>query len=138
VVSYDLEGAVRVYGYPSKLINTDRNNPELRGDKHMSYNRSTLLTRNLDDVFGENDPRAHARGHPRDIHRRLRVLRTQGRAAGTSKATHPDFRYQPIARRKNWEMAGGSDGYQAALVRRQLTRGPISSLPGTAGLPPFI
>src|SRR6266849_1167402 len=35
-------------------------------------------------------------------------------------------------------MAGGSDGYQAALVRRQLTPGLISSLPGTAGLPPFI
>jgi hypothetical protein len=35
-------------------------------------------------------------------------------------------------------MAGGSDGYQAALVRRQLTRGRISSLPGTAGLPPLI
>jgi len=35
-------------------------------------------------------------------------------------------------------MAGGSDEYQAALVRRPLTRGLISSLPGTAGLPPFI
>jgi hypothetical protein len=35
-------------------------------------------------------------------------------------------------------MAGGSDGYRAALVRRQLTPGLISSLPGTAGLPPFI
>ena len=32
-------------------------------------------------------------------------------------------------------MAGG---YRAALVRRQLTPGLISSLPGTAGLPPFI
>ena len=35
-------------------------------------------------------------------------------------------------------MAGGSNGYRAALVRRQLTPGLISSLPGTAGLPPFI
>jgi NAD(P)-dependent dehydrogenase (short-subunit alcohol dehydrogenase family) len=35
-------------------------------------------------------------------------------------------------------MAGGSNGYQAALVRRQLTPGLISSLPGTVGLPPFI
>jgi hypothetical protein len=34
-------------------------------------------------------------------------------------------------------MAGGSDGYRAALVRRQRTPGLISSLPGTAGLPPF-
>src|SRR3989442_3558593 len=35
-------------------------------------------------------------------------------------------------------MAGGSNGYRAALVRRQLTPGLISSLPGTVGLPPFI
>jgi hypothetical protein len=35
-------------------------------------------------------------------------------------------------------MAGGSNGYRAALVRRQLTPGLISSLPGMAGLPPFI
>ena len=35
-------------------------------------------------------------------------------------------------------MGGGSSGYRAALVRRQLTPALISSLPGTAGLPPFI
>src|SRR4029077_3868977 len=35
-------------------------------------------------------------------------------------------------------MAGGSNGYRAALVRRQPTPGLISSLPGTAGLPPVI
>jgi hypothetical protein len=35
-------------------------------------------------------------------------------------------------------MAGGSNGYRAVLVRRQLTPGLTSSLPGTAGLPPFI
>jgi len=28
----------------------------------MSYSISTLLTRNLNDVFGENDPGASARG----------------------------------------------------------------------------
>src|SRR2546421_11686702 len=39
---------------------------------------------------------------------------------------------------RNWAMAGGSNGYRAALVRRQLTPGLISSSPGTAGLPPFI
>src|SRR6201998_1154568 len=39
---------------------------------------------------------------------------------------------------RNWAMAGGSNGYRAALVRRQITPGLISSLPGTAGLPPFI
>src|SRR6185503_10640419 len=35
-------------------------------------------------------------------------------------------------------MAGGSNGYRAALARHQLTPGLISSLPGTAGLPPYI
>ncbi len=35
-------------------------------------------------------------------------------------------------------MAGGSDGYRAALARRQLTLGLISSSPGMDGLPPFI
>ena len=39
---------------------------------------------------------------------------------------------------RNWAIAGGSNGYRAAPVRRQLTPGLISSLPGTAGLPPFI
>src|SRR4029450_13903039 len=39
---------------------------------------------------------------------------------------------------RNWAMPGGSNGYRAALVRRQLTPGLTSSLPGTAGLPPFI
>ena len=39
---------------------------------------------------------------------------------------------------RNWAMAGGSNGYRAALVRRQLTPGLISSLPGTAGSPQFI
>jgi hypothetical protein len=108
----------------------------------MSYTISTLLTRNLDDVFGENDPaRRRAVIHeiftedcvfyePRGVYRGRDEIE---RVAGAIKATHPDFRYQPIA-----PPAGGSDGYQAALVRRQLTRGLISSLPGTAGLPPFI
>src|SRR5437899_6165450 len=39
---------------------------------------------------------------------------------------------------RNWATAGGSNGYRAALVRRQLTPALISLLPGTAGLPPCI
>ena len=35
-------------------------------------------------------------------------------------------------------MAGGSNGYRAARLRRQLAPGLISSTPGTAGLPRFI
>lgn len=71
----------------------------------MFHSTSKLLTRNLHDVFGENDPvRRRAaieelwhkdgvfydpnkgvyRGHD-EIHR----------IAGAIKATHPDFQYQP-------------------------------------------
>jgi hypothetical protein len=45
----------------------------------MSYSASTLLTRNLPDVFGENDPERRCAGHRRDFHRGLRVLQAQGR-----------------------------------------------------------
>ena len=72
----------------------------------MSYSISTLLTRNLHDVFGENDP-ARRRAvieeiftedcvfyEPRGVYRGRDEL---DRVAGAIKATHPDFRYQPIA-----------------------------------------
>src|SRR5439155_18020525 len=39
---------------------------------------------------------------------------------------------------KNWAIAGGSNGYRAALMRLQLTPGLISSLPRTGGLLPSI
>src|SRR5207253_8284572 len=39
---------------------------------------------------------------------------------------------------RNRAMAGWSDGYRADLVRRRLTPELISSLPGRAGLRPFI
>ena len=52
----------------------------------MSYSISTLLTRNLHDVFGENDPA-----------RRRAAIDEIDRVAVAIKATHPDFRYQPIA-----------------------------------------
>ena len=73
----------------------------------MSYSISTLLTRNLHEVFGENDgtrrraaideiytedcvfydPNTGAHRGRDEIHR----------IAGVIKATHPDFQYQPIA-----------------------------------------
>jgi len=72
----------------------------------MSYSISTLLTRNLHDVFGENDLARRRAAidqiftedcvfyEPRGVcHGRDEI----DRVAGAIKATHPDFQYQPIA-----------------------------------------
>src|SRR5712671_2226868 len=113
----------------------------------MSNSTSTLLKRSLHEVFGEIDP-ARRRAvieeiytedvvfyEPKGVYRGRDEI---DRIAGAIKATHPDFGYQQLLVPRNWAMAGGSNGYRAALVRRQLTPGLISSLCGTAGLPPFI
>jgi hypothetical protein len=73
----------------------------------MSDSLSTLLIRLLHDVFGENDP-ARRRAAIDEIFSEdcvlydpsKRVYRGRDeidRIAGAIKATHPDFRYQPIA-----------------------------------------
>src|SRR3981189_264717 len=75
--------------------------------KAIFYSISTLLTRNLHDVFGENDP-ARRRAAIEEIFTEDCVFYdpTSGahrgrdeidRVAGAIRATHPDFRYQPIA-----------------------------------------
>ena len=72
----------------------------------MSYSISTLLTRNLHDVFGENDPARRRAAideiftedcvfyEPNGVYRGRDEI---DRVAGAIKATHRDFRYQPIA-----------------------------------------
>jgi hypothetical protein len=73
----------------------------------MSNSISTLLIRNLHDVFGENDS-ARRRAAIDEIFTEDCVFYDPNngvyrgrdeidRIAGTIKATHPDFRYQPIA-----------------------------------------
>ncbi len=73
----------------------------------MSYAVSTLLLRNLHDVFGESDP-ARRRATIDDIFHEDAVFYDPksgihrgrdeiDRIAGVIKATHPDFRYQPIS-----------------------------------------
>jgi hypothetical protein len=73
----------------------------------MSYSISALLTRNLQDVFGENDS-ARRRATIDEIFTEDCVFYDpstgvyRGRAeidrvAGAIRATHPDFRYRPIA-----------------------------------------
>ena len=72
----------------------------------MAYNISTLLIRNLRDVFGENDP-ARRRVAIDEMYTEDCVFYDPSkgvyrgrdeidRVAGAIKATHPDFRYQPI------------------------------------------
>lgn len=73
----------------------------------MGYSISTLLMRNLDDVFGENDA-VRRRAAIDEIYNEDvvfydpagKVYRGRDeidRVAGAIKATHPDFKYQPIA-----------------------------------------
>jgi SnoaL-like domain len=73
----------------------------------MSNSISNLLTRNLQEVFGENDP-ARRRAAidevftedgvfydpAKGVHRGRDEI---DRVAGAIRATHPDFQYRPIA-----------------------------------------
>src|SRR4030081_3543824 len=72
----------------------------------MPYSISTLLIRNLRDVFGENDP-ARRRAAIDEIYTEDCVFYDPSkgvyrgrdeidRIAGAIKATHPEFRYQPM------------------------------------------
>jgi len=73
----------------------------------MSYSISTLLLRNLSDVFGENDPVRRRAAIDEIFHEDAVFYDPQGgafrgrdeidRIAGVIKATHPDFEYQPLS-----------------------------------------
>ena len=68
---------------------------------------STLLLRNLSEVFGENDPARRRAAIDELFHEDAVFYDPKGgafrgrdeidRIAGVIKATHPDFKYQPIA-----------------------------------------
>jgi len=86
----------------------------------MSYSTATLLTRNLQDVFGENDP---ARRHAAidEIFTEDAVFydpkRASTVAAMRSIASRPrsalftlTFDISQLPSPRNWAMAGGSDG----------------------------
>jgi SnoaL-like domain len=73
----------------------------------MSYSISTLLIRNLQGVFGENDPERR-RAAIDEIYTEDVVFYDPSkgvyrggdeidRIAGAVRATHPDFSYEPIA-----------------------------------------
>jgi SnoaL-like domain len=73
----------------------------------MSNSISTLLIRNLRDVFGENDPTRRRAAideiftedgvfyEPKGVYRGRDEI---DRVASEIRATHPEFRYQPIAK----------------------------------------
>ena len=114
----------------------------------MPYSISTLLTRNLHDVFGENDP-SRRRAAIDEIFTEDCVFYdpTRGayrgrdeidRVAGAIKATHPDFQYQPIAAPEESGNGGRIQWVPGRRASRLLTPGPISSLFGKGGLPPSI
>jgi hypothetical protein len=73
----------------------------------MSNSISTLLLRNLNDVFGENDPTRRRAAIDEIFHEDAVFCDPKGgifrgrdeidRIAGVIKATHPDFEYQPLS-----------------------------------------
>src|SRR6202171_4276561 len=101
----------------------------------MSYSISTLLIRNLEDVFGENDPARRRAAideiftedcafyEPRGVYRGRDEIH---RVAGAIKATHPDFRYQPIA---GPEEVGNGGGEPRGSGRPREARSRRLSLP---------
>ena len=110
----------------------------------MSNSLSTLLLRNLSDVFGENDPVLRRAAIDEIFHEDAVFYDPKGgvfrgrdeidRIAGVIKATHPDFEYQPLfppeevgdAGRVRW--VSGTPGKPPAYA------GPILSSPGTVAL----
>ena len=77
----------------------------------MSNSISTLLLRNLSDVFGENDPVRRRAAIEEIFHEDAVFYDPKGgtfrsrdeidRIAGVIKATHPDFEYQPSSLPRN-------------------------------------
>src|SRR5260370_34269281 len=105
----------------------------------MSYSISTLLTRNLHDVFGENDP-ARRRAAIEEIftedcvfyeppkgvyHGRDEI----DRVAGAIRATQPDFRYQPIAGPEELGNGGQAQRLTSRPWVRATIRGTACCLP---------
>src|SRR5258708_28516334 len=100
---------------------------------------STLLIRNLEDVFGENDPVRRRAAvdeiftedcvfyEPRGTYRGRDEIH---RIAGAIKATHPDFRYQPIVPPEELGNGGRVQWVSGRPVKRRSTRGPLHHFHG--------
>ena len=95
-----------VAAHPTIGLGSFKDALQTGGRQTMSRSISTLLTRNLQDVFGENGP-ARRRATIDEIYTEDVVFYESGksvyrgrdeidRIAGEIRAKHPDFRYQPI------------------------------------------
>src|SRR5437870_12404384 len=119
----------------------------IREETAMSYSIATLLTRNLHDVFGENDP-ARRRAAideiftedcvfygPRCVYRGRDEI---DRVPGAIKATHPDFRYQIITGPEELGNGGRIQWASGRPGEAPAYAGTDFIIVRTAGLPPFI
>src|SRR6201993_75359 len=108
----------------------------------MSYSISTLLLRNLSDVFGENDP-ARRRAALDELWNEDGVFYDPSksafrgrdeidRIAGAIKVTHPDFQYQPISKPEELGNGGRVKWGTGPPAPRRLTPELISSSLATA------
>jgi hypothetical protein len=110
----------------------------------MSHRISTLLLRNLSDVFGENDPVRRRTAINEIFHDDAVFYDPKGgifrgrdeidRIAGVLKAPHPDFEYQPLFPPEELGDAGRVRWVSGTPGNHPLTREPILSLPGTVAL----
>ena len=98
----------------------------------MSYSIATLLTRNLQDVFGENDPGRRRAAIDEIFTEDCVFYEPSGhvyhgrdeidRVAGSIRATHADYQYQPIGEPEELGNAGrirwveGRIGEQPAIA----------------------
>jgi hypothetical protein len=109
----------------------------------MSSTVSTLLLRNLNDVFGEMDPERRRVAIDEIFHVDAVFYDPNGgtyrgrdaidRIAGVIKAQHPDFRYQPLAPEVSGD-GGRVRWVSGALASHPITAEQISSSPGTTRL----
>jgi hypothetical protein len=112
----------------------------------MPHTISTLLTRNLQEVFGENDP-DRRRAAIDELYTEDSVFYDPSkgvyrgrdeidRIAGTIRATHPYFQYQPIAEPEESGNGGRVRWIAGRPGESQPTPAPTSSSPRTAASPP--
>lgn len=110
----------------------------------MSQSISTLLIRNLDDVFGEGDPQRRRAAideiftedavfyEPGAVHRGRDEI---DRIAGVIRATHPTFPTPRPPRRRSCIMRAASTGYPAHRKVHPPMPAPISSSSARAKSP---